>query len=480
MSSRAQNHELNLLVGAIAEARMAPVALVLDRSKPTPEIIDIQYMPPGRQTVAPFVKGEPTEMEIVVTAKYAEVFQQALLANQAAVAAGQASEAFTDFDHADGAASSRPRRYYWGGDDPKTGGVRLETALTGSGKDAIEKGDYTRFSPRWIFHKKTMEPLGLPVNQGGFVNRAAFQALAPLKDAIVLCAADSGRRWFAGVAAAAAADDGDDELPGDCDGASALAFKKSSKAAHGDDGAEGFDLHSDAAKAHEHAAKLLKAAGRHDEAETHKHLAAHHNAQAVQFGKQALADPESVSEAKLAEIKATINTGQNMNEQELATAVAKAVDSAIKPLSDKIVALETKATEAATAQAKAAEQAAVSAVQRHVDRGAIAPQDTETIGFWKNAYLASASAAEAQMSRLPGKKFVRMTAGTGTAGAGALPHDGIIAAAKDLRAKNTGLASDAQAIEAYMATPAGKRDYEAYRDSIISGQSGLPTALIRK
>jgi hypothetical protein len=56
----------------------------------------------------------------------------------------------------------------------------MVTAWTGSGKAALLNGDYLRFSPQWVFHQKTLEPLGLPCNLGGLVNRAAFKTIAPI------------------------------------------------------------------------------------------------------------------------------------------------------------------------------------------------------------------------------------------------------------------------------------------------------------
>lgn len=155
----------------------------------------IQYMPPGPQKITPFVNGEPMAMAINVTPDYATVFEAANQALLAQARAGTGDEPFTDFNHEDSAASSRPQRYYWGGNDPATGGVLLETKLTASGKSAIEGGDFARFSPQWVFHKKTFEPLGLPVNQGAFVNQAAFKNIGRLP---VVSASQASGEWVAG------------------------------------------------------------------------------------------------------------------------------------------------------------------------------------------------------------------------------------------------------------------------------------------
>lgn len=189
----------------IAQARLAaPLSIAIDASRGVPD--EIQFMPPGRQRVAPFVNGEPLEMEITVAPSYAEVFDRACQAMLAAARSGAGDFPFTDFNHDDGAASSRPRRFYWGGDDPKRGGVRMVTAWTGSGKEALLNGDFLRFSPQWVFHKTTFEPLGLPCNVGGLVNRAAFKTIAP-----VASAGGVAMHWQPGVAL-------DGRPGGDCGG----------------------------------------------------------------------------------------------------------------------------------------------------------------------------------------------------------------------------------------------------------------------
>ena len=157
----------------IAQARLA-TALTIDATKGAPA--DIQYMPPGRHEVAPFVNGKPRPMTVNVNPAYAATFQGALDRAMAAAKAGQGDRPFTDFNHDDAAASGHPTQFYWGGDDPITGGVRAKMEWTGSGKAALEAGDYLRFSPQWVFSKKTGEPLGLPINVGGLVNRSRGQA----------------------------------------------------------------------------------------------------------------------------------------------------------------------------------------------------------------------------------------------------------------------------------------------------------------
>jgi hypothetical protein len=144
----------------------APVTLTIGRELPA----EIQYMPPGVQTIAPAVNGEPLDMSITVTAKYAEVFDRAAQSMIAAARAGKGDFPFGDLNHEDSAASVRPTRFWWAGDHPVTGGVRMDSPWTGTGAASLRNGEYVRWSPQWVFHKTTLEPLGLPVNVGD--NRA--------------------------------------------------------------------------------------------------------------------------------------------------------------------------------------------------------------------------------------------------------------------------------------------------------------------
>lgn len=190
---------------AIAQARLStPITLNIGRELPA----NIQYMPPSVQTIAPSVNGEPMDMTIVVTAKYADVFDRAAQAMIAAARAGQGDMPFGDFNHEDSAASVRPTRFWWGGDDLVTGGVRMDSPWTGTGAASLRNGEFVRWSPQWVFHKTTLEPLGLPVNVGGLVNRAAFKTIAPV------VSAKGEEAWFAGILATGCRA-GSGGLPGD-------------------------------------------------------------------------------------------------------------------------------------------------------------------------------------------------------------------------------------------------------------------------
>lgn len=465
---------------AVAQARLStPIVLQLGKELPS----DIQYMPPGKQTVAPSVDGEPMEMEITVTARYAEIFNRAAESMIAAAKAGQGDLPFGDFNHEDSAASVRPTKFWWGGEDPVTGGVRMDTPWTGTGAASLRNGEFVRWSPQWVFSRKTLEPLGLPCNVGGLVNRAAFKTIAPV------VSAKGEESWTAGVdsqdpiadsqAGKAKGPDGQ-ARKGDGTYHGPQAASSEALGATGDCASEGD--HLEAAELHDKAAALHLAAGNKGKALLHKNLAGMHRGMAASMPAEQTETGELATAGAPNEKDNTSMTDKEMADLSamVATASAKAVDSAMKPLSDKIVLLETQvnknATDAALASAKAV-------LQPHIDRGAIAPQDTDTIKAMTDMVIANAAGAEKILGKLPGQKFQRLTTGTGTTGSdtGNLPQDGIMAAAKDLRKNNPDtFKSDADAVTAYLSSPAGKAAYEQYRDAVISGDPRLPVAQIRK
>lgn len=468
---RGEDGGLRIEDGVIGAARMTgPLNIVPGGSNGT---VVIQYMPPGEQTVSPMVNGEPMEMKVNVKPHWAGVFERANQSLLAKAKAGLDNEPFTDFNHDDDRASSKPQRYFWGGDDPKTGGVLLETKLTASGKSAITKTadtdpDYSSFSPQWIFHKKTFEPLGLPINQGAFVNRAAFKTIGKLP---VVSAKGSGKSWALGTAHAA---DGDPENPicTDCGDLSAAAHKASAKAMTADD-ADAFNAHSAAYQAHKEAEAANRVAGNDDEAEHHADMMDFHKKQASGFAKKALAGSR--------EPAANNNNtkGNEMTKEEVASAVASAfaapefatavknvIGAEIKPLKEQIVSLETERKNDATARAKAA-------VQKHVDRGAIAPQDKDAIADWESQYVADPDKAERMMGRLASAKGTgRITSSGGGTAAGANtavePEDVFMAKAKEFGEKNK--LNETDALIAFGRTAEGAELQQQFRDKVRSKQ----------
>lgn len=146
---------------------------------------DIQWMPPGKHTIHPSNdKGEMVKRTVLVDAAAAEAVEKLRQQLQEGAADGLMDEPFIDYDHQDHDAAGWVQRIYWGGDDPKTGGIRAEIEWTPEGKAKVEGKSYRRFSP--VF--QVSEPdedgvcriIGSGVNMGGLVNRAAFQTIAPL------------------------------------------------------------------------------------------------------------------------------------------------------------------------------------------------------------------------------------------------------------------------------------------------------------
>ena len=158
------------------------------------------------------------------------------------------------------------------------------------------------------------------------------------------------------------------------------------------------------------------------------------------------------------------------------TELTKAVAKALEPVTKKLEAIELGQTEGRKAQAKAA-------VQVHVTRGAIAPANTKGIEFWEKAWLADAAAAEEQMKTLgtkaTGKFILNPGQDTRTATAGSVelsePERLMLEGARKLREKNKAIASDAQALEAFLRTDEGNALYA----ETLAGRSANRRDIVR-
>lgn len=140
---------------------------------------EIQYMPPGRHRIRASRAGKPVELDVEVTQTTATALSDWLTRQLALVAAGAEDKPFFDFNHDDREAAAWPLKIFWGGDDPKTGGVRAKVEWSGAGKKAIEDRSFRRFSP--TFHLDDAGHVtGSETNMGGLVNRAAFKRIQPL------------------------------------------------------------------------------------------------------------------------------------------------------------------------------------------------------------------------------------------------------------------------------------------------------------
>jgi hypothetical protein len=139
----------------------------------------IQWMPPGRHAITAVKDGEPFEMEIevneVLAGRVAAMLQQ--YRDKAAHAEGDLP--FFDFNHNDAEASAHPLQMYWAGDDPRHGGIRARLQWTGAGADAIQRRTFRRFSPQFLTDEDK-NVIGVGINMGGLVNRAAFRKIQPI------------------------------------------------------------------------------------------------------------------------------------------------------------------------------------------------------------------------------------------------------------------------------------------------------------
>ena len=140
---------------------------------------DIQWMPPGEHRIAALKNGKRYVTTMRTTPRTAEIVQAALQVMLADAAAGKGDLPFLDFGHRDGEASAHPTEAFWGGDDLKTGGVRLRVVWTDPGAAGVKGRSWRRFSPQFADDGKG-NVTGVPVNMGGLVNRAAFKNIAPI------------------------------------------------------------------------------------------------------------------------------------------------------------------------------------------------------------------------------------------------------------------------------------------------------------
>jgi len=140
---------------------------------------DIQVFPPGKAvkfTLQDF-PGQEFSMDVDAgVAAKANADLQNLLVR---ASAGQGSEPFADKNHEDAEATFHPARYYWGGEDPKTGGVRLVPEWTPFGASLVRAKAFKYFSQNFLFSKGKKKFLGLiNENVGGLVNRPGFATQA--------------------------------------------------------------------------------------------------------------------------------------------------------------------------------------------------------------------------------------------------------------------------------------------------------------
>ena len=141
---------------------------------------NLQWMPPGMQSIVPSIGGVRRAMTINVNPALATKLNLQLQTIRHLAAKGLGDEAYIDFNHDDRERAAEVLELYWGGDDPKTGGIRARVNWSAAGIDAVLGRNYRRFSPQWEVNPATNEPAGIGCNLGGLVNRAAFRTIAPV------------------------------------------------------------------------------------------------------------------------------------------------------------------------------------------------------------------------------------------------------------------------------------------------------------
>jgi hypothetical protein len=142
---------------------------------------DIQWMPPGEHQITALKEGEPITLTVSVHAGTAERMNRLLQELRSKAAAGLEDYPYFDFNHEDGEASGRPLEFYWGGDDLKSGGVRVKAEWSDRTKQSLagKVPGFRRFSPSFSVNADG-EVTGAPLNMGGLVNRAAFKTIQPI------------------------------------------------------------------------------------------------------------------------------------------------------------------------------------------------------------------------------------------------------------------------------------------------------------
>ena len=145
----------------------------------------IQWMPPGLHTIHPSrPDGEVVERKVMVDEEGCNAVMAAWSAMMEAARAGTGDAPYIDFDHLDHDASAWVTGVTWGGDDPRIGGIRIDPDWSDDGKAKVQGRSYRRFSPCFQLSEPdeagVCRVVGVSVNMGGIVNRAAFQSIAPL------------------------------------------------------------------------------------------------------------------------------------------------------------------------------------------------------------------------------------------------------------------------------------------------------------
>lgn len=130
----------------------------------------LQYMPVGKHHISATQGGRRIEREVEVGPDAAAALQASL---ESHVATGH--RPLFDFDHAHGAASAWPKRFFW----EQGRGVMVEVEWSQDGAAAVAGKAYRTFSPEF-FADRNGRVIGAPKFMGSLVNDPAFYALDPI------------------------------------------------------------------------------------------------------------------------------------------------------------------------------------------------------------------------------------------------------------------------------------------------------------
>jgi hypothetical protein len=99
---------------------------------------------------------------------------------RASYLAGEGDEPYLDFYHEDRERSGIPTQVWWGGEDPKSGGIRMRVNWLAQAAQAIKERRVRKISPQWEMDPHTFEFVGVTENLGGLVIRSAFTRNTPV------------------------------------------------------------------------------------------------------------------------------------------------------------------------------------------------------------------------------------------------------------------------------------------------------------
>lgn len=140
----------------------------------------IQWMPPGENIYRPGLPDgeEPADRSkprrVIITPLTCLKISESIQANER-----KGNYSFIDIEHDWSNPAAVVRSAYWGGDCPKTGGVRLEVIWTDAGSKALLAG-LRRFSPEFLCCREHPENLEFDLSLGGITSRPANKNIAPI------------------------------------------------------------------------------------------------------------------------------------------------------------------------------------------------------------------------------------------------------------------------------------------------------------